>query len=615
LPRLVPVHGRVRLASSGEMQAVAPEPESSFDVIKVLASLTPPLIHNVNGGPLSHHQQQQQQQQQQRHRHLVESDWKQIGSDVEGNGDQDYFGFSLAMSADGNRFVVSATDAAGSVRVFQRVNDSWQQVGNTISGELAGNAYECSGGPVAMSADGSRIVAVALNGDCDFHTGSVSVFQFVNDSWQKVGNTITGDKPHDRFGASVAMSADGSRIAIGAPQDTQIDPSKGLVRVFDEPTIGSDWTQIGDDIVGIENVDGFGFSVAMAADGSRIIAGAPFFAADSRGQVRVFEEPKTGSDWIQVGPDIDGENSREFFGKNVAITAEGSRIAVNGGDVRIFQLVNDSWPKVGNDINGASDSVAMSADGSRIAIGDRSFRGGEFGNLGRVRVFGQPSTSAPDWNQIGSDILADDLGFAVAMSADGATVVAGAIGAIDQCTGYYSPFVRVYEESFVECPLVHCDFATLQVAQFLSNESQKQRILEACGIISVTAKKNGRSRNVNVFDSSNIRSTSWKDDPDLGSPNRDCPSNGPGIGVGGGPNTTYPNCVVQGNLLIIQDTSTPESRPNDSGNGGCMYIRFADGVSLVDMGFLDMEEPGLNITVRVVFLLAHFFLPHRDAAH
>jgi hypothetical protein len=62
-----------------------------------------------------------------------------------------------------------------------------------------------------------------------------------------------------------------------------------------------------------------------------------------------------------------------------------------------------------------------------------------------------------------------------------------------------------------------------------------------------------------------------------------------------------PNCIPQGNLLIIQDTGTPESRPNDSANGGCMNIKFQSGVSLVDMGLLDVEEPGLNITVCVLF--------------
>jgi hypothetical protein len=51
-------------------------------------------------------------------------------------------------------------------------------------------------------------------------------------------------------------------------------------------------------------------------------------------------------------------------------------------------------------------------------------------------------------------------------------------------------------------------------------------------------------------------------------------------------------------LLIIQEPGKPESQPNDSANGGCMNIKFQGGVSLVDIGLLDVEEPGLKITVR-----------------
>jgi hypothetical protein len=160
-----------------------------------------------------------------------------------------------------------------------------------------------------------------------------------------------------------------------------------------------------------------------------------------------------------------------------------------------------------------------------------------------------------------------------------------------------------------ECNLVRCDFNTLQVASFLSNEAQKQQILTDCGIISVTADKNGKPRNVNVFNSSDIKGTGRAFDPDLGAPNRNCPNKGPGIGSGGGPASAYPNCDAQGNLLIIQDNNN-ESTPNDAVNGGCMFIKFQNEVHLYDMGLLDMEEP-MTITVRpqkkIFLLFIHHF--------
>jgi hypothetical protein len=146
------------------------------------------------------------------------------------------------------------------------------------------------------------------------------------------------------------------------------------------------------------------------------------------------------------------------------------------------------------------------------------------------------------------------------------------------------------------CQIIACDFSTLQVASYMSNEAQIQKILQDYGIISISANDgNGKPRNVNVFDSSDIKGRKF--DPDLGSPNRRCPDKGPGRGRGGGPKTDFPNCVPQDNLLIIQNTNYDESTPNYSPNGGCMYIEFEKEVTLFDMGLLDMEEP-ITITVR-----------------
>ena len=72
---------------------------------------------------------------------------------------------------------------------------------------------------------------------------------------------------------------------------------------------------------------------------------------------------------------------------------------------------------------------------------------------------------------------------------------------------------------------------------------------------------------------------------------------GPGKGQGGKPDAEWPNCVPQGNLLIIQDWRYPESRANDSPWGGCFYFDFVQPVSLVNTGLIDIEEPQGKITV------------------
>jgi hypothetical protein len=124
----------------------------------------------------------------------------------------------------------------------------------------------------------------------------------------------------------------------------------------------------------------------------------------------------------------------------------------------------------------------------------------------------------------------------------------------------------------------------------LTDVKQKKALKDSCSVW-VAAKHTIDNNDLNIFNSSNIRGTAAKDDPDLGSPNAACPGGGPGLGKGGKPWSLYPNCEKQGNLLIIQDEHTDPSWPNDSAYGGCFQFTFvARSVSLVNLGLLDIDE-------------------------
>ncbi len=64
----------------------------------------------------------------------------QIGSDLDGAGLDNWFGFSVAISADGTRMIAGAprhtgiADESGHVRVYERQNGEWVQLGNDIEG-------------------------------------------------------------------------------------------------------------------------------------------------------------------------------------------------------------------------------------------------------------------------------------------------------------------------------------------------------------------------------------------------------------------------------------------------------------------------------------------------
>jgi LPXTG-motif cell wall-anchored protein len=141
-----------------------------------------------------------------------------------------------------------------------------------------------------MSADGTRIAIGApfnngsgTSGSTD-DTGHVRVYTLNNGTWTQTGTDIDGEATGDNSGSSVAMSGDGTRIAIGAP----LNNGKGHARVY---TLNNGtWTQTGTDIDGEAAGDASGYSVAMSTNGSRIAIGALWNDNDSAdiGHVRVY---------------------------------------------------------------------------------------------------------------------------------------------------------------------------------------------------------------------------------------------------------------------------------------------------------------------------------------
>jgi hypothetical protein len=362
----------------------------------------------------------------------------QLGLDLDGEAANDQSGYSVAMSADGNRIAIGARyndgsgNNAGHVRVYTLANGTWTQTGSDINGEAAGDN---SGWSVAMSADGNRIaIGAPYNDGSAADAGHVRVYSWNGTAWTQTGADINGETGIDWSGYSVAMSSDGNRIAIGASMNDSSGGDAGHVRVYSWN--GTTWTQTGSDIDGEAASDNSGSSVAMSADGNRIAIGAQRNdgSGNMAGHVRVYSW--NGTAWTQTGADIDGEAAEDQSGFSVAMSSDGNRIAIgailndgNGitaGHVRIYTLANGTWTQTGSDIDGedagdySSYSLDMSADGNHIVIGAIS--------ADHARVFSLVNGA---WLQTGSDIdgeaAGDNSGFSVAMSASGTRIAVGAM--------------------------------------------------------------------------------------------------------------------------------------------------------------------------------------------
>jgi Flp pilus assembly pilin Flp len=368
-----------------------------------------------------------------------------LGIDIDGEANTDYSGWSVAISSDGSIVAIGAPfndgggSNAGQVRAYQNIAGTWTKIGADIDGEAADDN---SGMSVAISSDGTTVAIGAINNDgIGSNAGQVRVYKNIVGTWTKIGNDIDGEAAGDFSGNSVAISSDGTIVAIGAPfNDEGGIINAGQVRVYQN--IASTWTKIGADIDGEAANDYSGWSVAISSDGATVAIGATYNdgGGSGAGQVRVYQYSNNA--WTQIGADIDGEAAGDVSGCSVSISSDGTTVAIgaryndggvsDAGQVRVYKNNAGTWTKIGNDIDGeavgdqSGYSVSISSDGTTVAIGARYNDGGG-SDAGQVRVY-QYSNNA--WTQIGADIdgeaAGDESGCSVSISSDGTKAAIGA---------------------------------------------------------------------------------------------------------------------------------------------------------------------------------------------
>ena len=159
----------------------------------------------------------------------------------------------------------------------------WEQLGAGIDGEVAG---ENSGYAVSLSADGMRLAVYALSSSRAWH---VRVWEWRGTAWVQMGADIDGEGSGYSSGYAISLSADGSKLAVGAPWNTLHGTNAGHVRVW--AWSGTAWVQMGADIHGETSNDQSGCSVSLSSDGTRLAVGATHNNAGGyymSGHVRVY---------------------------------------------------------------------------------------------------------------------------------------------------------------------------------------------------------------------------------------------------------------------------------------------------------------------------------------
>jgi FG-GAP repeat len=294
----------------------------------------------------------------------------------------DCFGGAVAISADGNTVAIGAhledssatgvngsqtnngTVDSGAVYIFTRSGTTWTQQAylkptNTGSRDYFGIYVDLSGdgNTLLVSASYEDGAATGVNGNqssnASFDSGAAYVFTRSGGTWsQRAYLKASNTEADDRFGSAIAISRDGSTVAVGATGEASASTgvngnqadnsahSSGATYVFTQS--GGNWSQQAYlKASNTEAVDGFGKALSLNTDGSLLAVGAPSEDGSATG--------------------VNGPNDNA---------------AANAGAVYLFSRSAGTWSpnayvKASN--TGADDAfgdaVELSADGTTLAVG------------------------------------------------------------------------------------------------------------------------------------------------------------------------------------------------------------------------------------------------------
>jgi len=178
--------------------------------------------------------------------------------------------------------------------------------------------------------------------------------------FDQIGDEIRGRILLGESGHSIALSEDGSILAVGAPNDPNSGLATGQTRIYKWNSLTKSWDQRGNDIDGSHGGEISGHSVRVSSDGSIVAINSPGHK-DGRtivGTTRIYEWDSANNDWTQRGNDIDGQAYRE---ESFSLSGDGNTFAIAGlrpsghwDGIRIYDwdASAKSWGQRGTTITG-----------------------------------------------------------------------------------------------------------------------------------------------------------------------------------------------------------------------------------------------------------------------
>jgi hypothetical protein len=246
------------------------------------------------------------------------------------------FGWSTALSANGKIAFVGAPayrDRVGAAFLFRRTSRGWRQMGGPVLGART-VGIPGFGSSVALSADGSTGAVGGPEdggGRANRQSGAVWLFTVSSEGWKPLGAKLVpganNDSLEGSFGCSVALSAHGDRLVVGACTARR---GEGAAWIFSRHGASSSRASMLTAPFDLNRDGKYGYAVSISGDGRTAVVSEPY-AYNARGAVAVYED--AGSSWRPVRR-LHGLDGAKLFGYSVAVSDDGTRVIVGAPGVR-----------------------------------------------------------------------------------------------------------------------------------------------------------------------------------------------------------------------------------------------------------------------------------------
>ena len=353
---------------------------------------------------------------------------------------------TFAISGDGNTAVytnsyqTTTADYAGKAWFLARTGSSWviqasYEGTNSLAGDRDNYGYSC-----AISDDGNTIVVGSQRQrENPANAGAIYVYSRNGTSWSQTQYLQASDKQDgDQFGKSLSLSGDGNTLIAAAPYEDAAGADAGAVYVYQRAANGTGFgnqikllaSSIGQQEAGAlygqyVKISNDASTLAIGATADDATAGAIYIYTRNRAADGSFSWPHTYNFQAKIS---DATDPYVYFGGGLQLSGDGNTLIsrdFTSTALNLFTRSDATWTQQA-DITSPDGNIftynSMSNSGDRIVSGNNIAVGD--GNTGIVRSF---TKTGETWAQDPVPILPDVSSYtkfsSVYLSGDALTLI------------------------------------------------------------------------------------------------------------------------------------------------------------------------------------------------